>query len=217
MVARCFVSCWRGQGVGDSRSYAGWQEKHGTKRHKRSIEQTGTDPPRKRSVEIDQRVAFCRITPPRWSYTAPYNHLLGIAMNNSSPYFSTVHAGAIGRCKKCGHEKVFTHNVLRAIVQKHFQNRVGETIYLSELARFRCSICGAKEIQVDSGPSESGPSSSALTTNVPPVLPQSPEYRPSIIWPKTATDNRWAPCRQCGGDGGAGGRCPRCGGNGFEP
>jgi rubrerythrin len=23
-------------------------------------------------------------------------------------------------------------------------------------------------------------------------------------------------CRQCGGDGGAGGRCPRCGGNGFE-
>jgi uncharacterized protein YifE (UPF0438 family) len=24
-------------------------------------------------------------------------------------------------------------------------------------------------------------------------------------------------CHQCGGDGGAGGRCPRCGGNGFEP
>lgn len=27
---------------------------------------------------------------------------------------------------------------------------------------------------------------------------------------------RWAPCHQCGGDGGAGGRCPSCGGNGFE-
>lgn len=24
-------------------------------------------------------------------------------------------------------------------------------------------------------------------------------------------------CRQCGGDGGAAGNCPRCGGNGFEP
>ena len=24
-------------------------------------------------------------------------------------------------------------------------------------------------------------------------------------------------CRQCGGDGGSGGQCPRCGGNGFEP
>ena len=28
---------------------------------------------------------------------------------------------------------------------------------------------------------------------------------------------RWETCHQCGGDGGAGGRCPRCGGTGFEP
>ena len=34
--------------------------------------------------------------------------------------------------------------------------------------------------------------------------------------PKT-TEKPFTSCRQCGGDGGAGGRCPRCGGNGFEP
>lgn len=31
------------------------------------------------------------------------------------------------------------------------------------------------------------------------------------------TRNTFEFCHQCGGDGGAGGRCPRCGGNGFEP
>ena len=34
---------------------------------------------------------------------------------------------------------------------------------------------------------------------------------------RAATMDRFANCRQCGGDGRAGGRCPRCGGNGFEP
>lgn len=29
--------------------------------------------------------------------------------------------------------------------------------------------------------------------------------------------NLYATCKQCNGDGGAGGRCPRCGGNGMEP
>lgn len=32
-----------------------------------------------------------------------------------------------------------------------------------------------------------------------------------------APQSAWESCHQCGGDGGAGGRCPRCGGNGFEP
>lgn len=32
-----------------------------------------------------------------------------------------------------------------------------------------------------------------------------------------STSSAHMACRQCGGDGGAGGRCPRCGGNGFEP
>lgn len=33
----------------------------------------------------------------------------------------------------------------------------------------------------------------------------------------TPPTEKWMPCHQCGGDGGAGGRCPSCGGNGFEP
>ncbi len=31
------------------------------------------------------------------------------------------------------------------------------------------------------------------------------------------TDKKWTFCHNCGGDGGPGGRCLRCGGNGFEP
>lgn len=47
------------------------------------------------------------------------------------------------------------------------------------------------------------------------ISPGSSEYYPtSKLSPKS--DDRWMPCRQCGGDGGVGGRCPRCGGNGFE-
>lgn len=45
----------------------------------------------------------------------------------------------------------------------------------------------------------------------PPVYP--------VPRPKPVSESgtgRFDPCRQCGGDGGAGGRCPRCGGNGFE-
>jgi len=40
------------------------------------------------------------------------------------------------------------------------------------------------------------------------------KYEPIQPEPKTKT---FEFCHQCGGDGGAGGRCPRCGGNGFEP
>ncbi len=35
--------------------------------------------------------------------------------------------------------------------------------------------------------------------------------------PVASPKNKWESCHQCGGDGGAAGRCPRCGGNGFEP
>lgn len=71
----------------------------------------------------------------------------------------------------------------------------------------------------------------------PPAIPQSVEGRPPVqpaalsqVEIKklllarsnappipSASADRWKFCHQCGGDGGAGGRCPRCGGNGFEP
>ncbi len=103
-------------------------------------------------------------------------------------------AGDKLRCMKCGHEKLLTSLGLRELVSKHFSGRTGETLYTSELAKFKCSICGAKQIKL-------------IENNV--------STKPAqIIQP---SDMQFENCRQCGGDGGAGGRCPRCGGNGFEP
>ena len=43
------------------------------------------------------------------------------------------------------------------------------------------------------------------------------KYEPIKSEPNPIKKRAYVTCRQCGGDGGAGGRCPRCGGNGFEP
>lgn len=50
----------------------------------------------------------------------------------------------------------------------------------------------------------------ALRKYEPPVRPSTPEAT-------EPADKTWAFCHSCGGDGGPGGRCLRCGGNGFEP
>jgi len=42
-------------------------------------------------------------------------------------------------------------------------------------------------------------------------------FRNSTQLAVTNNSNRWSICHICGGDGGPGGRCWRCGGNGFEP
>lgn len=103
-------------------------------------------------------------------------------------------AGDILKCIKCGHERLLTSLGLRELVLKHFSGRTGETLYTSELAKFKCSVCGAKQTKLIEN------SVSTKTTQI---------IEPSGM--------QWENCRQCGGDGGAGGRCPRCGGNGFEP
>lgn len=43
------------------------------------------------------------------------------------------------------------------------------------------------------------------------------KYEPIQLEPSVTKKSAYEICHQCGGDGGAGGRCPRCGGNGFEP
>lgn len=48
-----------------------------------------------------------------------------------------------------------------------------------------------------------------------PLTPQNLST-PSKSYP-TGSGRIFNMCRRCGGDGGAGGRCPHCGGNGFEP
>lgn len=103
-------------------------------------------------------------------------------------------AGDVLQCRKCGHQLELTSSVLREIVEKYFPGRNDATLYVSELKRFRCGECGAKDSKLNEH-------QSAVTV-------------PTAFIP---TDNKWTPCHQCGGDGGAGGRCPRCGGNGFEP
>jgi hypothetical protein len=103
-------------------------------------------------------------------------------------------AGDKLRCMNCGHEKLLTCLGLRELVSKHFSGRKGETLYTSELAKFKCSVCGAKQTKL-------------IEDNV--------STSPAKITQPSGM--QFENCRQCGGDGGAGGRCPRCGGNGFEP
>lgn len=100
-------------------------------------------------------------------------------------------AGDVLQCRICGHKRELTTPGIREIVEKNFPERNDFTLYISELKRFKCSACGAKE----------------------PELIE----RQSALAANPSTDGKWMPCHQCGGDGGAGGRCPRCGGNGFEP
>ncbi len=95
-------------------------------------------------------------------------------MNITNHHFPTVPEGAIGQCANCGREKIFTRNVLRAIVEKYFPNRLGETLYISELTRFKCSKCGAKTIQirsqqVDPIPHTSGASQQTKLTPTPSI------------------------------------------------
>lgn len=103
-------------------------------------------------------------------------------------------AGDKVKCVSCGHEKLLSSAALRELVLKHFRGRTGETLYTSELTKFKCSMCGAKLTKLIEN---------QITTE-----------QTQIIQPSTM---QWENCHQCGGDGGAGGRCPRCGGNGFEP
>ena len=102
--------------------------------------------------------------------------------------------GDVLQCKKCGHQRELTESALRKIFEKNFPGSKDFTLYTAELRRFKCSACGAKDPKLIEHPSA---------------------VHASIT--STSTDNKWTPCHQCGGDGGAGGRCPRCGGNGFEP
>lgn len=103
-------------------------------------------------------------------------------------------AGDFLQCRQCGHKRELTTAGIREIVEKNFPGRKDFTLYVSELKRFKCSACGAKD-------------------------PKLIERQSAVAAPvaSTSSDGKWTPCHQCGGDGGAGGRCPRCGGNGFEP
>lgn len=60
-----------------------------------------------------------------------------------------------------------------------------------------------------------------MVKNDPPKKPQATklpsETNSSNYIPGSKEIDEFRICRQCGGDGGAGGRCPRCSGNGFEP
>lgn len=105
-------------------------------------------------------------------------------------------AGDTLQCRKCGHRRELTESGIREIVEKNFPGRNDFTLYVSELKRFKCSACGAKDTELV----EQKSIVAAPVTN-------------------TTTDGKrtFSFCHQCGGDGGAGGRCPRCGGNGFEP
>lgn len=102
-------------------------------------------------------------------------------------------AGDVLHCKKCGYQRELSAAVLKEIIERYFPGRQDATLYVSELRRFKCGTCGAKEFK---------------------LIERHHTTTPMV---NTPTDNRWTPCHQCGGDGGAGGRCPRCSGNGFEP
>jgi uncharacterized Zn finger protein len=95
------------------------------------------------------------------------------------------------RCKNCGHTKELTSDILKALAKKYLASRNDATIFLSQ---FKCTICGEKE---------------------PELMESKTKTTTSISDPRA--DRTWLSCHQCGGDGGAGGRCPRCFGNGFEP
>jgi len=95
------------------------------------------------------------------------------------------------KCNKCNHAKIITKEWLQEICTRFFQNR-SPMLYATELNRLKCEICGTRK---------------------PALL----ENKLSLPAKFGSGPQKWLPCHQCGGDGGAGGRCPRCGGNGFEP
>jgi hypothetical protein len=98
------------------------------------------------------------------------------------------------KCHKCGHTKLLTSEYLAKILIKHFPGRLEKTLHVNELKKFKCKACGSKETKLVE---HRDVASSQVITN------------------KENLEGQM--CHQCGGDGGISGRCPRCGGNGFEP
>jgi hypothetical protein len=98
------------------------------------------------------------------------------------------------KCNKCGHSQILTSSFLAKILKKHFPERIGSTLYVSDLKRFKCVVCNSKETK--------------LIEN---------RHNPLGQFMNEKNEQLGQMCRQCGGDGGINNRCPRCSGNGFEP
>jgi DNA-directed RNA polymerase subunit M/transcription elongation factor TFIIS len=118
----------------------------------------------------------------------------GLRLLGASTAMSSLNARAGDklRCNKCGHTKDITHEWLADLLRRFFPTRSDETIYSAELHRFKCNACGANNVSIVDQP-----------LRIPPEI-NPPEQQ------------QWVICRQCGGDGGATGSCPRCGGTGWE-
>ncbi len=129
-----------------------------------------------------------------------------------------IEPGDLGRCARCGYERVFTEDVLSDILHSHFPKRPERRLYDTDLARFKCTHCGAKAIRSrkPTPTTVTSPAIEAASDNVPVSRSLKTEHSSGAftLRPQSSTSIF---CRQCGGDGGAGGRCPRCGGNGIEP
>ncbi|MFZ4441363.1 MAG: hypothetical protein ACOYOS_23370 [Syntrophales bacterium] len=100
-------------------------------------------------------------------------------------------AGDILRCKMCGHSKELTSDIIETLVERFTPSKDNVAIFLSH---FKCTVCGIKNPDLIEADTKTANSTSDIQTG-----------------------RKWLPCRQCGGNGGPGGRCPRCYGNGFEP
>ena len=110
-----------------------------------------------------------------------------------SLYPDAIRVGDIIRCRRCNHEFLVKLEWLTALCARLFPGRLKPILHGGDLQRLRCTNCGAKGgVATVEGATDETPRTA-----------------------KPADKKNWAICRQCGGDGGAGSRCPSCGGTGW--
>ena len=129
----------------------------------------------------------------------PRSHPL---LTNQNPIGKPIVSGDGAKCSKCGYERTLTSELLQELIGKFYPERPEGNLYQSDLSRFRCSQCGERGANLVRKPK--------------PMKTPRTKYRSETDAP-LSNSAKWDFCNQCGGDGGAGGNCPRCGGNGFEP
>ncbi len=55
-----------------------------------------------------------------------------------------INKGDTVSCQECGHAREFSDAWMRELVETHFTKRSLGGIYLGDLLRFRCAMCGTK-------------------------------------------------------------------------
>jgi hypothetical protein len=143
-----------------------------------------------------------------------------------------VRVGEFLYCQDCGRSREITQEWVEDVCRRYFHRDSEFVLRLSDLSRFKCSTCSSKRIEHRVNVTSLSPEPhtdgepypffefSRSETHIEDVERIRHAGRPYDLHHnegKRKHNDEWRFCLQCGGDGGATGDCPKCGGTGWEP